>query len=222
MLRVSSVLIIAILSLHFGSVTVQADQMNWGDFAGTDVNFIDVTESTTENGLLYEQPSVIDNSLLFLPPNFASTSTNGATHQIEGLLTFTVTAMGNGTFNSIKIGEFGSYFDSGVTSTSEVTMDVSVLTANGLFSDSFTFTNVGDNSGDWEGELKMLFPGTNSAFFTLNNILVTDANVDGAAFIGKKGIMIDVANVAIPEPTCVGIVALAGVVLLSRRRKAVV
>ena len=219
MLRRLSTYVFAVLIMCFGSVVLKADVMNYGDFESDNVIFNDVTESTGQPGLLFLEPIVNDNTLIFLPTDFKAEAENGDLDFVEGLLTFTVKAQPGTTFSSITVSEFGSYFDQGDTSFSTIFMNAFVATSQGVTNEMFQFTNIGDGNGDWNGDIKLSFAETDFAVFTLTNILFSNSAVDGVAFIGKKGIEIHVDAIKIPEPTSLGLLALAGVGLLSRRRR---
>ena len=67
--------------------------INYGSFAGTSVNYIDVTENSTTDSLpLYGTPTLSGDSVSFSPARFSSSAAGAASDQTVGNLTFTVEA----------------------------------------------------------------------------------------------------------------------------------
>jgi hypothetical protein len=90
----------------------EAATMNWGDKAGTDVVFQQVTEDNDEPSTVFAPaatgPSVAGNTLVFAPVNFQSQANNGA-DLIDSTLTTKIVAKPGASIDSIAIDEFGDY-----------------------------------------------------------------------------------------------------------------
>ena len=71
---------------------VQADEINYGNFEGATVTYIDVTESSTEELPLYGTPEIFGNQLDMPGTGFISESNNGEIDFLDGRLTFMVEA----------------------------------------------------------------------------------------------------------------------------------
>lgn len=213
MCRRFSSCVLAIAVSCFACVAVNGDIIEYGDFFGPNIDYLDVTESATVVGPLFGEPELIGDMLNFNPKNYQSESKDGEIDFLDGTLTFTIES--NSSFNGINISEFGSYFVSGDTSLAQAVLIATVKTEDGLFDGTFEFLQEGDGFGAWNGKLEINFPSTLTANVTINNILHTEAWEGGIGFIGKKGLKITV----IPEPATAGILALAGIGILSRRRR---
>ncbi len=203
-------------------LTSQADVINYGNFAGDNVNFLNVTETSAEIGPVYGAPTVSGDSLNWVfPPGFISQSVAGAVDFVDGGLSFVVDAQDGFLIESITVSEFGAYFDNGDDSTSIVSGIAFVQIGNTLYDSTFFFENTGTGAGPWQEDLTISFPAVDSISFFFDNQLFTNADDDGAAFIDKKGISIDVGTVpgAIPEPTSGMLMAIGFVAMAARRRR---
>jgi hypothetical protein len=82
------------VALAFSAVA-DTTYTNYGDFAGADVEFIQVTEQTTNPGDTvpkYGAPLVSGNSMDFNPVGFSAIAANGSSDITDGNLVFTVDA----------------------------------------------------------------------------------------------------------------------------------
>ncbi len=89
----------------------EAATINWGDKAGSDVVFQQVTENNDEAAPVFDSaagPTVSGNMLVFHPVNFQSQSNNGA-DLIDSTLTTKIVAKPGASIDSISIDEFGDY-----------------------------------------------------------------------------------------------------------------
>jgi hypothetical protein len=87
-------------------------QVNHGDFLGTSVDFLDVTETTQSPGdaaVLWDTPSLAGNGdqLLFLPPGFSSSCTAGGSDVTSSLLTMDIAAQPGGHIETLTLVESG-------------------------------------------------------------------------------------------------------------------
>ncbi len=211
--------ITALLLVFSVAAYVQADEINYGDFNGDTVTYLDVTESSLEELPLYGTPEIVGNNLNMPGTGFASESKDSQVDFLDGRLTFMVEANPGTTLSRIVVEEFGAFFTFGEGSISSISGVAFVQTLEGdIVSGNFqqTFNGSGvPTSGDWFNSLTITFPETTKIFVTLDNQLFTFADDLGVGFIDKKGV-----NIKIPEPSTAGILALGlvGVMLRNRRR----
>ena len=205
-----------------GPLTVNADIIEYGDFAGANVDFIDVTERSDEVGALFGVPAVNGDSLSFMPENFNSQSEDGGVDFIDGALSFVVQGQNGFMFDSISVDEIGSFLDLGDASLSAVMAIAFVVVDGQTYNGQFEFSNLGDGTGPWLEGLTINFPSTDQAMFVMDNQLFTSADDGGVAFIEKGNITITVRNggqafPSVPEPAS-GLLVLCGMGLIAFRR----
>lgn len=101
------------LALLFATAMVSdAAPINYGDFSGTSVMYLDVTEtanSPDDDEPLYGPPTISGNKLDFDPSGFAATAVPGAPDVTDGQLNFTLMAATGATLKTINISEGGDY-----------------------------------------------------------------------------------------------------------------
>ena len=92
-------------------VAADAASINYGDFAGGSVMYLDVTESSATDPVpLFGEPNLAANSLVFDPINFESFSLPGSADITDGQLDTTLMAIGqDGEIDSVWISEQGDY-----------------------------------------------------------------------------------------------------------------
>lgn len=93
---------------------------NYGNFAGTTVTFLNVSETTiTENNPLYRQPTVAANTLDFNPQGFGAYSVGGTPDTTDGQLTLTILANSGSAIPTLNFWEAGdfSFIGTGTAST---------------------------------------------------------------------------------------------------------
>lgn len=102
--------IIALAALLLGAPALAAP-INYGDFNGSTVNYLQVTEDALSAGdspPLFGPPTVTGDSIDFDPVGFKATSANGVGADItDGNLKFMIKAKGNAAISSIKFAEAG-------------------------------------------------------------------------------------------------------------------
>lgn len=86
--------------------------VNHGDFVGSGVDFLAVSETTQTAGdpePLWGAPALAGagDQLVFFPPNFVSQCSAGASDATASILTTTIAAQGTGTINSLALAENG-------------------------------------------------------------------------------------------------------------------
>lgn len=211
--------ITSILAVFVLSTASRAGIVNYGAFVGSDVTFVDVTETTLEVTPpgLFEPISVSGNSLLAGAQGFILDVQNGGLDFFDSRLSFMVQADPGFTFSSITIEEFGSFFTFGNDSVASVSAVAFVQSVDGLFSDSFQFDQFGSNvpeSNPWVGNLTISFPSTNKVTVTLDNRLFGIADDPGRAFVDKKGL-----RITVPEPSSAFLLGLASLPVAGLRRR---
>lgn len=102
---------LSVCSLFACASAIQAAAINYGDFSGATVNFLQVTEdSGTDPTPVYGSPSVFGNSLDFNPLSFnASASGSGGVDITDGTLTLMMTSNPGHFIDCIKFDEAGDY-----------------------------------------------------------------------------------------------------------------
>ena len=212
-------LLFATLGVLVAFTSADADFIQYGDFVGDNVSYIDVTENSITPGALYGQPDIAGDALEFPGTGFISQSEDGAANLLDGRLSLIVESNNGQEFSSITIEEFGAYLTFG-NSVAFVNAVAFVETGDGIFQSEFQFTATGSNvpdGGGWLESLTVSFPATTYAELTFDNQLFTSAGPLGAAFIDKKGI--NVWTNAVPEPASAGMLLAVGAAALARRRR---
>jgi len=99
------------VALALASSTSQAAAINYGNFNGTGVTFLNITEdSSTDPTPLYGPPHVVTGDILdFDPLSFASSATGGAADITDGLLQGAVQAKPGFGISKLSFNELGSY-----------------------------------------------------------------------------------------------------------------
>ena len=152
---------------------------SYSDVFGDTIDFVNINEST--GGGLFGQPDAVGDDLSFPVSGFSAEAVDGAIDFLNGIVSLDVSANSGQTFSSIELDEFGVYFNTG-NSVSSVDAFLTVVTDDGTFSDSFSFS-FGDGSGVWQGLAEVVFPETDSAQVFIHNILLSDAEVGEVASV---------------------------------------
>jgi len=123
-----------------------------GNFSGTSVDFIGVTEdSTTDDvsqpgGALYGSPTVVNDTLVFSTPNFSASTAGGFSDLVNGTLSLQIDAKSGFFIQSVAISEVGDYVLAGfggAATTAEVFGELRVtdLTfSTGQYTDPISFS----------------------------------------------------------------------------------
>jgi hypothetical protein len=180
----------------------------------------------SDNGL-FGSPTVVGNSFLFFPSSFVATSSNGVAQTTSDRLYFTLEVPAGQSFQGIKINEAGDY---SILGTGSVTANAFLFITNldnGNLSTATMLTTPsmpisvtnGAVSGLWSGLLTTTLPnGTRRIQVVMNNILQATSGPNGTATIAKKSAGVEL-QLIIPEPAIAGTVILAGLGMLTRRRR---
>ena len=104
-------LVLALLGFLFvGSAA--AAVINYGDFSGTSLMYLDVTETANTPGdmePLFGEPSVTGNKLGFDPKGFVASASSGSLDITDGQLNFTLVARDPSVLTTITLAEGGDY-----------------------------------------------------------------------------------------------------------------
>jgi hypothetical protein len=225
-------------------------QVNYGNFTGTSVEYLNVTDGSATNPALFGMPAISNDSLVFSPPDFSAVSENGApTDTTTGDLTTTVVGLGSMGISNLQINDAGDYtlLGSG-TSATNVTLSapvtLNILAINGSpvtpipINTSLTFspqssyslpTNMGTGviwTGSLNADLAAAIAGAGDTgtatqvSVAISDTLTASSELGTIAEIEKKThdvISITTTISAVPEPTSLGLFAIAGGALLKRR-----
>ncbi|MEM9410009.1 MAG: PEP-CTERM sorting domain-containing protein [Planctomycetota bacterium] len=221
-----------------------ADFIDYGDFNGSDVMFLGVTEDTREAGDLsdYGAPTVVGNSLDFDPTDFESSVDNSGSHINDAQLNFTMMATNNSSIGTVTIAEGGDYTLIGVgDAMAEASygaaifweiLEVDGQSVTGLngsagFNNSFELPGDEGTAVIWEDSVTIdfdsfladlnIFGSATKVEFAINNTLATAAK-GGSAFIAKKDVGLGITVNQIPEPGS-AVVLLAAMALIANRRR---
>lgn len=107
--------ILTLLSVALLQATSNAGTFHWGDYAGANVMYLDVTENNNEATSLFAPepgtggPILIGDSLHLDPQNFASMSENSQADLIDSTLSTVIMASPGNALQDLSISEFGDY-----------------------------------------------------------------------------------------------------------------
>lgn len=237
--------IASVVVIGFASVASAA--INYGNFLGTTVDYLNVTEnSTTDSGALFGTPTLAGDSLVFNPVSFGASSINGAAPDLtDGTLTAAIVAKPGNFISKISISESGDYtvFGNGTAAT-KVTVSapvfINILEVNGspitptILSGSLTMSpsssfalpgNVvggiwtGSGTFDLDAHLaaNSISGSATKILLSLDNALLAQSEAGTVAFIKKKSFG-GTSLTIVPEPATLGL--LAGGAMLALRRRA--
>lgn len=133
-----SIAIMLVASIGFFANQANAFVMNYGDFPGATVTYLQVTESNDDVVAYFGSPDVIGDTLDFDPINFGASSSGAQGAQAkDGQLNFTVMGLGQNGITTLRIQEAGDFTITalpGQTAVASVaaTVNISITHANGV------------------------------------------------------------------------------------------
>jgi len=207
-----------------------AASINHGDFAGTTVDYLDVTEDDIDPS--YGAP-VIGGDTLFFPDLSTSGFIAEVTDTVVGTISMTVASNDGTNLSEIWIEEGGDYQFTGLSGAEGVlTASLSVLvfdttTNNQIAMGTADFstgvlTAPADNTAVefWDLDLHLDVSGLNTdeVFIVINNNLSAVGTDPSTGFIQKK--YFDVTTTVVPEPGSIALLGLGGLLMTRRRRSA--
>jgi hypothetical protein len=237
-------ILLAVLAVQTAAADLsQADTMTYGDFVATDYTFNGVFESSTAAPLpLFGSPTVSGDTLTFTPTNFISFAQDGDVGYTDSHLDVDITANAGSNIYIVNLSEKGSYALTGAGdpayTSAQVTMPVwlEILKVNGgginpiTVQEDMVFTNAGfwaggASSGSWQGSLAfdvtavLRANGVPAGFatevqLTLDDTLTTYSDAGTSAGIDKTQ-----ADISIPEPATISLLAAGMILSAARRRK---
>lgn len=223
--------------------------INYGDFSGTTVTYLGVTETANSPGdtePLFGIPSISGDSLDFDPAGFSSASTGGGIDLTDGQLNFSIETGDADGLISFSVTESGDYSFAGVTPTAgtfvsaSVSAAVTILEVDGvtlgtpinLFA-STTFTTDYPTTGG--APSTGLLPWSAVSFIDLSSVLgagqaatsievVIDNQLVAGSESGTSAFIakkdFGITTVSIPEPGSLALLGLGGLLIARRRRSA--
>ena len=206
--RLLSFMAVAVLAFSSSQLFAQS----YADVSSESLDYVDIFEST--GGGLFGQPTASGMELNFPTTGFNAEGVDGAVDFLNGIVELTASSNTGQTFSQVTLDEFGVYFNTG-DSESSVEAFLTVVTADGLFTDSFHL-EFGEGSGTWIGGVTVSFPATLEADIFVHNILLADSVPDEVAAINKRDVNL---TVGVPEPSMAGILLFGLCGIAARRRR---
>jgi len=211
----------------------------YGDFSGTNVDFLGVQETSTfgpPTEQLFDAPIVLGDQLLFFPTNFSANSANGGVTQVGSQLQATIMATNGTTLTNFSITEFGDTTLTGVGTAATGTFGglggtITVLEVNGVpTSPTFipitpdnAFFTLTANPGltNWSltttVDIGSAVPGATKVFLSFDNNLVASSEAGTSSSIQKKVVNGPAVVITVPEPGLFTL--LVGTLVLGVRRR---
>jgi hypothetical protein len=204
-----------------------ASTISYGDFLGSSVAFLDVTESSEHGGLpRFGAPSVAGDSLIFLPDQFSVSHVGGGLPTFaHSVLSLTLDA-GAGVLGSVTVTETGGFAMGGAPGGAAVDIKVKLrVLADGLdvlvpvvISPAATFA-LPITGGTWTAQATFDFTGLGlkTAEIVLTDYLEARSVFHTHASVWKDEVVVSY----VPEPgtLVLGMLGLAGLAVLGRRRE---
>ena len=222
----------AVLALAAGFFATSASAVVTypGPFAGVDVTYTDVEESSADPANdpepLYGAPAILPANILdFDPSANAFAASSPAPDTTDGTLRFMIASNTAAPISTLVVRESGDFAFTGATSNGELvaaTLLVHILDATTeavLLQQQATFSEAYDQTpseaGNWSNEVSIDLSalGRTEYKVLINNLLQATGTGPATAFIRKKDFQIDV-----PEPAS-ALLALSGGLMLLRRRQ---
>jgi len=218
--------------------------IHYGDFAGTNLAFLDVTEdSATSDDPMFGKPKVSGDALLCVPQGVAAYSKTGGVDFRDGQLTTTLVADAGHGIHQLTLSEYGDYSLLGTgTAATEVyaglVPTLSILEVDGEALGAPIIVALSANANyDLASSKGIAQPWSLSVQFDIDDILA-DNDIEGTAtlltltfdntlfaasetntvaFIAKKMVVIEPATSPVPEPSSVALLGIAAAVVFVGR-----
>lgn len=211
-----------------------ARPINYGDYFGSNIDFIQVTEDSsteTPGTPVFGAPTLSGNALLWFPTTYSSFSQNGSADSTNGVLTVSLRSRPGEFIKSVTISEIGDYSLSGVGTASTFASVSSSMFAfapqNGInyggaltVTPKATFIRPIDSAGPWTAKrvIDVTGLGITQLDLTFSSTLSTGSESGTTAFIQKKQIGGPTLRIEVPAPGSLALVGLGGLAALRRRR----
>jgi hypothetical protein len=134
---------VLVLALAFAPAA-SAATIDYGTFFGTDVEFSDVSETSSDPLPLFGPPTVSGNSLDFNPLAFSATSDGGGSEATSADLSFTVAAKSGSVIKGISLSEIGTATLAGNVPPGSMGTAAVVVTSGFLHIHEVDFVGIGD------------------------------------------------------------------------------
>jgi hypothetical protein len=230
-------------AMFLGISAVRAAPIPWAMPSGTTANF-DFNNGNTDNQLFVpagQSPTVTPGGLLFFPSGFKAQSANGTASVVSDTLRFQIHVKPGKQLAGFTVNEFGDYSILGLGANTAVKVFSTVVLTNlDTNVDNVRFdtihatppaiasnTGVTTGQGAWtgtEGSPFITIPdGWTNIQVVLDNILQANSDPGTSSAIEKKVVTpgIDI-EIFVPEPGTISLIAIAGGLLITRRRRALV
>ena len=102
-----ALLVWGVLAVHSNATSI-----NYGDFSGSSVMYLDVTEAANSPGdapPLFGAPAIFGDTLDFNPTGFSAGASDGSTDLTDGQLTLGIMAQSGLVIDSLVVSESGDY-----------------------------------------------------------------------------------------------------------------
>lgn len=191
--------------------------INYGDFTGTSVSYLGVTESSgTDAGSLFGAPTISGNTLDFNPQGFTAFSSGGGADLTDGQLNFLLRA-DSGALAGLRFSEAGDFSLAGIgTANTHVTIattfffDILKVDGNAIdpvsFSAQMTYTPTGSGQFDLLNN-----PGIGNIWtglYTLNlNDVLTANGISFSSGVTEVRVNLDNTLLAVSESGSVAYLA---------------
>lgn len=210
-LKMKAIMVLAVMLLFCSAVPAPAAMIEYGDIAGSVVDFLNIRESSDTDDLpLYDTPTLAGgNTTLYFPTSFVSTATGGNSDTTEGILQMTLKAHEGFAITKVRIFEMGNYSLTGSVTTNTNASASGTLTV-GPQSAPLTVTPndtfFGNSEGQYSASATLDFTGQGytELEFSLSNLLTTNSESGSTAMIrktlGTETVQVELYTTPVPLP----------------------
>ena len=208
---------LTIMILLYVCSSANAASINYGDFAGSSVMYLDVTETANtpdDEEPLYRSPTLSGTKLDFDPAGFSASGTGGSVDLTDGQLNFTLMGLPGNAIMSISFSEGGDYSLVGTGSAATqifyglAVSSVTVLEVDGMALGSPVNLAAASAFGvdDLSDGIDISAPWSLALNYDVNAAL-TQASVDFITGATKLEIAVNNTLGAISEPSSIAFIA---------------